>query len=95
MDGFLWGEPVVQPLVRDELVLASLYVDDRVDSPRLLQAGGTVIITARNAPEKENNKLHFIPADLSKAEGTKVADEPRRNKGVVVPVFLRDTGALS
>ncbi|WP_228449403.1 SDR family oxidoreductase [Chryseobacterium sp. 2VB] len=37
---------------------------------RLLQAGATVIITARNAPEKENSNLHFIPADLSKAEGT-------------------------
>lgn len=37
---------------------------------RLLQAGATVIITARNAPEKENSKLHFIPADLSTAEGT-------------------------
>jgi NAD(P)-dependent dehydrogenase (short-subunit alcohol dehydrogenase family) len=35
---------------------------------RLLQAGATVIITARNAPEKENSKLHFIPSDLSKAE---------------------------
>ena len=40
---------------------------------RLLQAGATVIITARNAPEKENKQLRFIPADLSKAEGaTKV-----------------------
>mgnify|MGYP006169890469 FL=1 len=37
---------------------------------RLLQAGATVIITARNAPEKENSKLHFIPSDLSKAAGT-------------------------
>jgi NAD(P)-dependent dehydrogenase (short-subunit alcohol dehydrogenase family) len=37
---------------------------------RLLQAGATVIITARNAPEKENSRLHFIPSDLSKAEGT-------------------------
>lgn len=37
---------------------------------RLLQAGATVIITARNAPEKENNKLHFIPSDLSTAAGT-------------------------
>jgi NAD(P)-dependent dehydrogenase (short-subunit alcohol dehydrogenase family) len=34
---------------------------------RLLQAGATVIITARNAPEKENSNLHFIPSDLSKA----------------------------
>ena len=35
---------------------------------RLLQAGATVIITARNAPEKVNGSLHFISADLSKAE---------------------------
>jgi len=35
---------------------------------RLLQAGATVIITARNAPEKENSGLRFISADLSKAE---------------------------
>jgi len=35
---------------------------------RLLQAGATVIITARNAPEKAESSLHFIPADLSKAE---------------------------
>ncbi|RFS15729.1 SDR family oxidoreductase [Emticicia sp. C21] len=37
---------------------------------RLVKAGATVIITARNAPEKENSKLHFIPSDLSKAAGT-------------------------
>ena len=43
---------------------------------RLLHAGATVIITARNTPEKENSKLHFIPSDLSKAEGTqKVINE--------------------
>ncbi|PXY43941.1 SDR family oxidoreductase [Flavobacterium hydrophilum] len=43
---------------------------------RLLQAGAAVIITARNAPEKENNKLHFIPSDLSKKEGVqKVVSE--------------------
>jgi len=43
---------------------------------RLLQAGATVIITARNSPEEENTKLHFIASDLSKAEGTqKVVDE--------------------
>ncbi|WP_341899941.1 SDR family oxidoreductase [Fluviicola taffensis] len=37
---------------------------------RLLKAGATVIITARNQPEKANEKLHFISADLSKPEGT-------------------------
>ena len=42
----------------------------RAIAERLLQAGATVIITARNAPEKENSKLHFIPSDLSKTEGT-------------------------
>jgi NAD(P)-dependent dehydrogenase (short-subunit alcohol dehydrogenase family) len=43
---------------------------------RLLQAGATVVITARNEPEEENKNLHFIPADLSKPEGTqKVVNE--------------------
>lgn len=37
---------------------------------RLLSAGATVIITARHAPEVPNEKLHFIPADLSKHAGT-------------------------
>lgn len=35
---------------------------------RLLQAGATVIITARNAPETANSNLHFIASDLSKTE---------------------------
>jgi len=38
---------------------------------RLKNAGATVIITARNQPEITNEDLHFIGADLSKAEGTK------------------------
>ena len=43
---------------------------------RLLNAGATVVITARNAPEEPNEKLYFIPADLSKSEGTqKVVSE--------------------
>ncbi|MEY8761990.1 SDR family oxidoreductase [Chryseobacterium tongliaoense] len=37
---------------------------------RLLQAGATVIVTARNAPEIENSKLHFIPSDLSTEAGS-------------------------
>jgi NAD(P)-dependent dehydrogenase (short-subunit alcohol dehydrogenase family) len=48
----------------------------RAIAERLLQAGATVIITARNAPEEQNSNLHFIPSDLSKAEGaTKVTTE--------------------
>jgi NAD(P)-dependent dehydrogenase (short-subunit alcohol dehydrogenase family) len=37
---------------------------------RLLQAGATVLITARNKPEEQNEHLHFIAADLSNPEGT-------------------------
>lgn len=43
---------------------------------RLLKAGATVIITARNKPEDESNGAHFIAADLSKPDGTqKVVNE--------------------
>jgi NAD(P)-dependent dehydrogenase (short-subunit alcohol dehydrogenase family) len=37
---------------------------------RLLQAGATVIITARNKPDVEEKDLFFIAADLSTPEGT-------------------------
>ena len=40
----------------------------RAIAERLSKAGATVIITARNTPEKENSNLHFIPSDLTKAE---------------------------
>lgn len=47
---------------------------------RLLQAGATVIVTARNKPE--NDKFHFISADLSKAEGAeKVVSEVLKTYG--------------
>lgn len=43
---------------------------------RLLKAGATVIISARNAPEYANEQLHFISANLSSLIGTqKVVDE--------------------
>lgn len=35
----------------------------------LVNAGATVIITARNTPEKEDSRMHFISSDLSKKEG--------------------------
>ncbi|RYD96161.1 MAG: SDR family oxidoreductase [Sphingobacteriales bacterium] len=37
---------------------------------RLANAGAIVVITARNAPEVFNERLHFIAADLSHAAGT-------------------------
>jgi NAD(P)-dependent dehydrogenase (short-subunit alcohol dehydrogenase family) len=49
---------------------------------RLLAAGAQVIITARNTPGQLNGKLHFIPADLSNAEGTnKVVTEVLKKFG--------------
>lgn len=43
---------------------------------RLLSAGATVIIVARNPPEEENPGLYFISADLSSPQGTqKVVEE--------------------
>jgi len=48
----------------------------RAIAERLLQAGATVVITARNVPDLENSKLHFIASDLSTAEGAqKVVSE--------------------
>lgn len=38
---------------------------------RLLAAGATVIITARNKPEDQSYGIHFIAADLSKPDGTR------------------------
>lgn len=42
---------------------------------RLVNAGATVIITARNKPETETSTQYFISADLSKPEGTKKVAE--------------------
>lgn len=43
---------------------------------RLLRAGATVVISARNRQEEQNNQLYFIAADLSIPAGTKkVIDE--------------------
>lgn len=49
---------------------------------RLWQAGATVIITARNKPEKENKEMCFISADLSTSKGTqKVINEVKNTFG--------------
>ncbi len=48
----------------------------RAIAERLLQAGATVIVSARNVAENQNKQLHFIAADLSTEAGTqKVVDE--------------------
>ncbi|WOK04816.1 SDR family oxidoreductase [Imperialibacter roseus] len=49
---------------------------------RLLQAGATVIITARNRPAASAQNLHFISADLSTSAGTaKVIQEVQSTFG--------------
>lgn len=54
----------------------------RAIAERLLAAGATVIITARNSPEENSNDLHFIAADLTKPEETqKVVEEVLQNFG--------------
>lgn len=60
---------------------------------RLSAAGATVIITARNAPEVDNDTLHFIPADLSEAQGTqKVIDEIHSTYGKL-DILINNVGA--
>ncbi|WP_374463734.1 SDR family oxidoreductase [Chryseobacterium sp.] len=62
---------------------------------RLLQAGATVIITARNAPERENSNLHFIASDLSTAEGSqKVVREVLTNYGKL-DILINNLGSSS
>lgn len=62
---------------------------------RLLQAGATVIITARNAPEATNEKLNFISADLSKAEGTKKVIEEVLSTYGRLDILVNNLGSSS
>lgn len=62
---------------------------------RLQQAGATVIITARNAPEQENSNLHFITSDLSTAAGSqKVVSEVLTNYGRL-DILVNNLGSSS
>jgi NAD(P)-dependent dehydrogenase (short-subunit alcohol dehydrogenase family) len=59
---------------------------------RLLKAGATLIITARNKPEEENPNLHFIPADLSKPEGTQKVIEESLAKFGRIDILVNNLG---
>jgi NAD(P)-dependent dehydrogenase (short-subunit alcohol dehydrogenase family) len=59
---------------------------------RLLNAGATVIITARNPPEVTNEKLYFIAADLSKPEGTQKVTEVVLNKYGRLDILINNLG---
>lgn len=67
----------------------------RAISEKLLQAGAKVIITARSAPEKENSNLHFISADLSKAEGTQKVIEDVLSTYGKLDILVNNLGSSS
>jgi len=60
---------------------------------RLLAAGATVIVTARNQPEEQDLPYHFIAADLSRSEDvSKVAAEIAEHFGGV-DILINNMGA--
>ncbi|MBE9583253.1 SDR family oxidoreductase [Mucilaginibacter sp. JRF] len=60
---------------------------------RLLAAGATVIVTARNQPDEQNNPYHFIAADLSQTDDVeKVAAHINQNFGGV-DILINNMGA--
>ncbi len=62
---------------------------------RLEAAGAKVVITARNNPEEENSNLHFIGANLSKAEDSqKVINEVLSTYGRL-DILINNLGASS
>ncbi|HKO81525.1 MAG TPA: SDR family oxidoreductase [Chitinophagaceae bacterium] len=65
----------------------------RAIAERLLQAGARVIITARNAPEKSNSRLHFIAADLSKAEGAQKVTKEVLSKFGRLDILVNNLGS--
>lgn len=60
---------------------------------RLSQAGATVIITARNQPERVENGHHFYAADLSKAEELNGLVESITKAYGTVDILINNMGA--
>ncbi|WP_245825537.1 SDR family oxidoreductase [Sediminibacterium ginsengisoli] len=60
---------------------------------RLLLAGATVIITARNAPENPAPNLHFISADLSTESGTQKVVAEVLSKYKKLDILVNNLGA--
>lgn len=59
---------------------------------RLLKAGATVVVTARNTPNDDNLDRHFIAADLSKPEGTRNVVDEVTNKFGRVDILVNNMG---
>jgi NAD(P)-dependent dehydrogenase (short-subunit alcohol dehydrogenase family) len=60
---------------------------------RLLEAGATVVVTARNKPEENTDGLHFIPADLSQQQGTQKVVEEILNTYGRLDILVNNLGA--
>lgn len=60
---------------------------------RLWQAGATVIITARNKPEKENKEMCFISADLSTSNGTQTVINEVKNTFGKLDILINNLGS--
>ena len=59
---------------------------------RLLSAGATVAISARNRPEEQNDHLHFIAADLSTPTGTQNVVEEVLQKFGRLDILVNNLG---
>jgi NAD(P)-dependent dehydrogenase (short-subunit alcohol dehydrogenase family) len=64
----------------------------RAIAERLLQAGATVIITARHQPEEQNRNFHFIAADLSAQEGTETVIREVSEKFGALDILVNNLG---
>ncbi len=60
---------------------------------RLLYAGATVIVTARNKPENDNTGFHFIAADLSTSEGAHAVISEVTKKFGVLDILVNNLGS--
>jgi len=64
----------------------------RAIAQRLKNAGATVIITARNAPETNDKDIHFIAADLSTAAGTDKVSNAVKEQFGRIDILINNLG---
>jgi NAD(P)-dependent dehydrogenase (short-subunit alcohol dehydrogenase family) len=67
----------------------------RAIAERLILAGATVIVTARNAPKDKNQKLDFISADLSTRDGAQKVIKTILEKYGRLDILINNLGSSS